>query len=65
MDCPEGYNLIDVESKPVTEKDFFKSYNYLLENKKKLIVFNNKNVVENPVSSLIRYVIFNSNHKII
>lgn len=52
--------MIDMDSKPISEKDFFRNYNHILENKKKLIVFNNRDVVENPVPSLIRYVIFNS-----
>ena len=52
--------MIDLDTKPYVEKEFFKNYNNILENKKKIIIFNNKMTVENAVSSLIRYVIFNS-----
>jgi len=58
--CPENSHLIDLESKPFVEKEFFKNFNNILENKKKVVVYNKKVHVENPVSSLIRYVIFNS-----
>jgi hypothetical protein len=58
--CPENSHLIDLESKPFVEKEFFKNFNKILENKKKVVVYNKKVHVENPVSSLIRYVIFNS-----
>jgi len=63
MECPEGCVLVELDQKPFVEKDFFKAYNNVLENKKKVIVFNNQTNVVNPVSSLVRYVIFNNSNK--
>lgn len=59
METPEGCLVVALEAKPFAERDFFKAFNQTLE-KNKVIVFNNKTVVANPVSSLVRYVIFNS-----
>lgn len=58
----EDFYTIDLDTKTHLEKEFLNSSNRVLENKKKLIIFNNKTLVNEPKSTMIRFLVYNSNN---
>lgn len=59
LQTDENTEVYDISERPLNEKEFFKKILPIVCNNKKVVI-QNKNKIENVVSSMIRYVIFNS-----
>jgi len=55
----ENTEVYDISERPLNERELFKKILPIVSNNKKVII-QNKNKIENVISSMIRYVIFNS-----